>query len=104
MRETPLAARDKALQTLKDRLPGQAAAIERAYQESPFFRSVCRDFHECTKALTYWHSTASSDASGHVEEYRELRRELEQEILCLLKEMDDVLDPPNRDGTAEAES
>lgn len=93
MRRTPLVQRDKVVQSLVKSFPGRSAAIERAYEDSGYFRSICTDFHECTQALIYWNTIESDEASANVEEYRELLGEIEREILDWLDVWEDLLEP-----------
>ncbi len=91
----------KAIQSLIERLPGHSEAIERAYAESEYFRSICGDFLVCSRALTYWNAADSRHALVHREEYRQLLEELKQEILVWLKTTEGCPDPP-RDRPDEA--
>ena len=85
--------RDEVVQSLVKSFPGRSAAIERGYEGSGYFRSICTDFHECTQALIYWNTIESDEASANVEEYRELLGEIEQEILNWLDVRGDLADP-----------
>ena len=96
-------SRDKAIRELIEAFPEHSEAIERACAESSCFRSICEDFRECSEALIHWNKIISSEAGTRTEEYRELLRELEQEILGWLEVRKALLDPPGREGATEPE-
>ena len=54
--------------------------IESEYQRSESFRSLCKDFHVCARALKKWHCSEASTARQRESEYAECLAELEQEI------------------------
>jgi len=83
--ERTLASLGSVVQTVIRSLPAHAGAVEEAFAESSYFRSMCKDFHACSRVLTYWNEKTSDDAAKHREEYRELRREIQQEIVDWLE-------------------
>lgn len=97
-----MAPRDKAIQTVKKTFPEHSRAIECEFAESERFRSICADFHACSRALTYWNRIESREAAVHREEYRELHEELEQEILNWL-EASEGQPEPERERTGDVE-
>jgi len=96
-------SRDKAIQALKNAFPAHSAAIEREYADSGYFRSICADFYACSRALTYWNKIISSGNIDRSEEYRDLLREIEQEVLSWLEARMDHLGSKG-DGAGETES
>jgi hypothetical protein len=53
--------------------------IRRRYARDPEFRAICEDYSAATRALLYWEKDRSK-----AEDYRQLIRELEDEILAHL--------------------
>lgn len=76
---------DKALQSVIPSLPGCSAAIESAFGESEYFRSICSDFLLCSEALTHWDEMDSDEARARRDEYADLLRELRKEIKSWLE-------------------
>ena len=66
--------------------PDLAGKIERAYEESGEFRSICSDLLECDRALTHWNSVNTDDGAARREEYGELLDSLKQEVMNWLIE------------------
>ena len=55
--------------------------IQPLFRSSPVFRETCMDYHKCGKALHYWSSLSSQEASFRTQEYSVLLQELKQELL-----------------------
>lgn len=94
--------RDRAIQALMEAFPAHSAAIQREFSQSEYFRSICKDFHACSQAITYWDKIASGEAAVRSEEYRELLRELEREVLNWLEARGGHADT-QRESTTEAD-
>ena len=71
----------KAVGTAAGFFPRYAGEIERAYEESGEFRSICSDLLACDRALIHWNSVNSADGAARREEYGELLESLKQEML-----------------------
>ena len=74
------------LQPVMDLFPGKKATLQRLFQESSSFQSLCGDFRDCLAALRHWEQSASEEAPALAKSYAELLGELEQEIRQLLEE------------------
>ena len=94
--------RNEAVRTAAGCLAGYTRGIERAYEESAEFRSICAGLLRCTRAIAYWQTKGSHGASGRVQEYRALSEELKQEVIGWLDTrgylVDDTPDPPAGSG------
>jgi hypothetical protein len=53
--------------------------------EDPEFLSMCQDYDACVNALNYWIQSKTPEVQARVNEYRALIRELEAEIIQVLK-------------------
>ena len=69
--------------------------IEQSFQESDDFRSLCKDYAVCERALENWQASNEAVAAQRRQEYTELLAELRQEIL-------DWLEHQHRSGHFEA--
>jgi hypothetical protein len=74
------------LQPVMDRFPGKKATLQRLFQESSSFQSLCDDFRDCLAALRHWEQSVSEEAAALAKSYAELLGELEQEIRQLLED------------------
>ena len=88
-----MACDHKAIQLVKNNLPGHSRAIERVFAENESFRSVCEDFHVCREALSHWGNLTSDEAAHRREEYSELLGELKREILSWLEALENLPEP-----------
>ncbi|MEJ2672928.1 MAG: hypothetical protein P8168_12165 [Deltaproteobacteria bacterium] len=70
----------EALALLLDKYPEAAAKLQVLIQENPSFQSLCEDYQDCLKALTYWQQDTAPEAREVCKSYIELQAELEQEI------------------------
>jgi hypothetical protein len=59
--------------------------IEQSFQESDDFRSLCKDYAVCERALENWQASNEAVAAQRQQEYTELLAELRQEILDWLE-------------------
>jgi hypothetical protein len=66
------------------RFPNLGLLIDQRWAENREFRSLCRDYAEAIEALALWETSAESQASLRISEYRRLVRDLEMELLLEL--------------------
>ena len=59
--------------------------IEKSFQESDDFRSLCEDYAVCARALENWQASNAATATERQKEYAELLAELGKEILDWLE-------------------
>ena len=59
---------------------GWKTRIEKSFQESEDFRSLCEDYAICARALENWQASNAATATERQQEYTELLAELGQEI------------------------
>jgi hypothetical protein len=64
--------------------PEHAAAIRQRLDEDQSFRDMCADYAETLQALQRWQVSEDPQKAARVEEYQELARALEGEILAAL--------------------
>jgi hypothetical protein len=55
-------------------------ALQRLFQESLSFQSLCDDYQECLAELQNWQQSTSEEAPAWRDEYAHLLLELEQEV------------------------
>jgi uncharacterized protein YdcH (DUF465 family) len=72
------------IEALARRFPQHASSIRRLHARDSCFRSICDDYDEAQRALKYWEA-AGQAAPGRAEEYREIVKELEAEVLAILQ-------------------
>ena len=68
------------------RFPNQKDALRGKYRSSQSFQSICWSYQKCKEALEYWTKSKNTEAPNRQQEYAELMKELEQEIIQSLKE------------------
>lgn len=59
-------------------------AIARLIEKDDEFLALCEDYDACVNALRYWAKSREPEAKTRVHEYRNLVRELEEEISLTL--------------------
>ena len=59
--------------------------IEQSFRESDDFRSLCKDYAVCARALENWQASNAAAATERQQEYTELLAELGKEILDWLE-------------------
>nr|WP_319392139.1 hypothetical protein [uncultured Desulfobacter sp.] len=62
------------------RFPSDKECLVRLYQYSKPFQALCDDYLKCIKAINHWSRSESSNAGKLVNEYREIKKSLEDEI------------------------
>jgi hypothetical protein len=80
------AERARLLPDLK-RFPEDRAALQRLFQESSSFQSLCDDYRDCLAALKYWEQSTAGEAPDRAGVYAALLGELEQEVRQFLAEV-----------------
>lgn len=68
--------------------PEHEKTLENLYRQDESFRSLCRDFFDCVRAIDYWcHSSAGNEQAPRLcEEYKALCKDLKKEIIKSLVE------------------
>ena len=64
-----------------ERRPSEKECIERLVEESPEFRAIFEDYEVCVKAFRHWSVSRAPEAAARVEEFRNIARELEEEVI-----------------------
>jgi hypothetical protein len=67
-----------------ERFPEHAASIRDRCRADQSFREMCGDYAETMAALQRWEASSDPHKAARVEEYRELARALEIEIVAAL--------------------
>ena len=65
--------------------PKHAASIRERFHEDPSFREMCSDYAEALEALQRWQASDDLRKSARIEEYRELAKALEIEMVTALR-------------------
>jgi hypothetical protein len=65
--------------------PEHADAIRERFRADPSLREMCGDYAEALQALQRWEASSDPHKAARVEEYRELARALEIEIVAALR-------------------
>ena len=68
-----------------ERFPELAPAIRNFFHGDPSFREMCSDYAEALDALQRWQTSDHPQKAARVDEYRELARALESEIVAALR-------------------
>ena len=75
---------DAGMQRVIERFPKQAASIRNLFHADQSFREMCGDYAETLEALERWQASSDPRKAARIEEYQELARELESEVLAAL--------------------
>jgi hypothetical protein len=78
---------DKA-RHIRDTFPDKKHTIDLLVAEDSEFLALCEDHDACVDALRYWTQSKESEADTRVNEYSDLIRELGEEILQALEELE----------------
>jgi hypothetical protein len=73
------------LAVLLERFPQHGTALQRLFQDSDAFRSLCGDYEDGLAALKRWQRSTSEEAPPMRSMYAVLLEELEQEVREYLK-------------------
>lgn len=72
------------MQRVIERFPKHAASIRDLFHADQSFREMCGDYAETLQALHRWRASNDPLKDARVEEYEDLARALESEILTAL--------------------
>ena len=67
--------------SILDRFPDKSEILIALMARNSEFLGMCEDHEECMKALRYWARSNEPDSDGRVKEYCDLVRQLEEEII-----------------------
>jgi hypothetical protein len=76
---------DPGLERVIERFPDLAASIQARFHDDQSFREMCSDYAETLEALQRWQASGGAREAPRIEEYRELARALEIEIMMALR-------------------
>jgi hypothetical protein len=76
---------DSGLERVTERFPELTASIRARFHDDQSFRDMCSDYAEAGEALQRWLASDDAQQAARVEEYRELARALEIEIVTALR-------------------
>ena len=66
---------------IRERFADQKYSIDRLMARDPEFISLCDDYDACINALQYWAQSKDPEAGTMVDEFRDIARELEEEVI-----------------------
>ncbi len=66
---------------IRERFPDQKISIDRLMAKDPEFISLCDDYDACINALHYWTRSKEPEAESMVDEFSNIARELEEEVI-----------------------
>lgn len=75
-----------SLSAVLERFPELTHKIKRLFKQDRTFQEQCEDYRRCCRALEYWCRSDTQSAPSRREDYTELLKELETEILQRLDE------------------
>ena len=67
------------------RFPEHAWSIQTRFREDPVFREMCSDYAEALETLQRWQASDDPQQAPRIEEYRELAKALEIEMITALR-------------------
>jgi len=70
---------------IMERFPAYKDTILRLLKDNEPFKIVSEDYRRCAQALKHWEQSKTREAPERVNEYKELLKNLEEEILGHLK-------------------
>ncbi|MGH6917928.1 MAG: hypothetical protein ACREJ0_09505 [Geminicoccaceae bacterium] len=76
---------DSGIERAIERFPELEASIRDRFHDDPSFREMCGDYAEALEALQRWQVSDVPQKAARVEEYRELAKALEIEIVTALR-------------------
>lgn len=76
---------DSGLERVIERFPELATSIQDRFHDDPSFREMCSDYAEAGDALQRWQASDDQQKAARVEEYQELNKALEIEIMTALR-------------------
>ena len=66
---------------IRERFPDQKISIDRLMAKDPEFISLCDDYDACINALQYWDQSKEPEAQAMIDEFSNIARELEEEVI-----------------------
>jgi hypothetical protein len=75
---------DAGMQRVIERFPKHEASIRDFFHADQSFREICGDYADTLEALERWQASSGPHKTARIEEYQELARELESEVLTAL--------------------
>ena len=69
-----------ALASLKERFRGKDSIIDRAFERSASFRSLCAEYASCVAALEHWQGSDAGESRARAAEYEQLVGHLTREV------------------------
>jgi DnaJ-domain-containing protein 1 len=76
---------DSGMAHAMERFPEHATSIHDRFHADQSFREMCADYADALQALQRWQASRGPYKAPRVEEYRELARSLEIEIVTALR-------------------
>jgi hypothetical protein len=73
-----------AKEAVRKAFPGHEALVDGAHARFPAFRSLCRDYRDCLRAIEHWSGQGSGEAEARCREYADLLLELDREVCTWL--------------------
>ncbi len=67
-----------------NRFPEHDETVKRLFKVDRTFQSLCGDYIKCHQALQYWQNAESNEAVARRQEYADLLKELELELVEVL--------------------
>ena len=68
------------LALITSRFEGSSDLIAQAFKKDKEFRSICKDYCDCDRALESWRNSDAAVAEQRLQEYSELLEELGRDI------------------------
>jgi uncharacterized protein YdcH (DUF465 family) len=78
---------DKA-RHIRDTFPDKKHTLDLLMAQDSEFLALCEDHDACVDALRYWIQSKEPESEARVNEYRNLIRELGEEILQAMEELE----------------
>ena len=82
-----MAESESVLAVIKSGFSDQREVIEREFNASEDFRSLCEEYEQCASAASHWKKSKSPQAARREQEYSELLLELQEEITSWLEDL-----------------
>ena len=76
---------DVGLERIMARIPEHAPSIQNRFHDDSSFRDMCSDYAEALEALQRWQASEAPQQAARIEEYRELAKALEIEMVTALR-------------------
>ena len=66
---------------IRKRFSDQKYSIDQLMAKDSEFLSLCDDYDACINAIQYWTKSKESEAENMIDEFRNIVRELEEEVI-----------------------